>query len=169
MKIMKNNKLGQSLAGITLSLSLLVSGTMLFQPQAAHAAAASSTVSSAILAKSIIAAGEELIGTPYLYGSDENQTNTFDCSLFTQYVYMQNGISLPRSSKQQSQVGDYVPRSQLKPGDLVFFYSPVHHVAIYIGNGQILHTYGSPGVTVSDLDSGWWSDHYETARRVLPE
>jgi hypothetical protein len=64
--------------------------------------------------------------------------------------------------------GTFVPRDHLQPGDLVFFYSPVHHVAIYMGNGKIIHTYGKPGVTITDLNSGWWSSHYNTARRVLP-
>jgi hypothetical protein len=61
-----------------------------------------------------------------------------------------------------------VSRSNLRPGDLVFFYSPVSHVAIYIGNGKILHTWGKPGVTISNLNYGWWDDHYRTARRVIP-
>ncbi|MGO4276481.1 NlpC/P60 family protein [Paenibacillus sp. TAF58] len=39
---------------------------------------------------------------------------------------------------------------------LVFFYSPIHHVGIYIGNGKIMHIYGRPGVTISDMNSGWW-------------
>jgi lipoprotein Spr len=82
-------------------------------------------------------------------------------------VFKQNGISLPRSSKQQSTVGTYVSRSQLQPGDLVFFYSPIHHVAIYMGNGKLLHTYGKGGVTVTNLNTGWWNSHYTTARRVL--
>lgn len=148
--------------GISLGLTGVFTGSVLTMPQPASAAAA------ATLATEIISTGEDFIGTPYQYGADEDQTRTFDCSSFTQYVYKLYGITLPRSSKQQSQSGSYVPRSQLKPGDLVFFYSPIHHVAIYIGNGQILHTYGKPGVTISNLDSGWWDTHYTTARRVLP-
>ncbi|TNJ66003.1 NlpC/P60 family protein [Paenibacillus hemerocallicola] len=88
---------------------------------------------------------------------------------FTQYVYKLNGVSIPRSSRQQSKAGTYVPRSQLQPGDLVFFYSPIHHVAIYMGNGKILHTYGKGGVTISNLNSGNWNRNYTTARRVLPK
>ncbi|GIQ64575.1 hypothetical protein PACILC2_31430 [Paenibacillus cisolokensis] len=77
------------------------------------------------------------------------------------------GINLPRTSKAQSKVGKYVSKSNLKVGDLVFFYSPIHHVGIYIGNGKIIHTYGDPGVTISTIKSGWWSKNYTTARRVL--
>jgi len=107
------------------------------------------------------------MGTPYRFGSTSGNVRTFDCSSFTQTVFKQAGINLPRSSSEQSHVGRFVPRSQLQPGDLVFFYSPIHHVGIYIGNGKVLHTYGSPGVTISDMNSGWWSRHYATARRVL--
>ncbi|RKN84324.1 NlpC/P60 family protein [Paenibacillus ginsengarvi] len=109
------------------------------------------------------------MGTPYKFGSKSGNTKSFDCSSFTQYLFEQAGISIPRSSKEQSTFGTYVPRSELKPGDLVFFYSPVHHVALYIGNGKILHTYGEPGVTINDLNSGWWDEHYTTARRVIKQ
>ncbi|MFC5530271.1 C40 family peptidase [Cohnella yongneupensis] len=115
----------------------------------------------------VIATGERYMGVPYKFGAPSGKTNRFDCSSFTQYVFAQNGIHLPRSAKQQSKVGSFVPRNQLQPGDLVFFYSPIHHVGIYIGNGQVLHTYGKPGVTISNMNSGWWSSHYATARRVM--
>lgn len=164
MQAVKKNRLGKSLVGIILSLSLFLSGSLLLNPQSAHAA----TISASSKANSIIATGERFMGVRYQFGAASGRTSAFDCSSFTQYAFKQNGIKLPRSSRQQAQVGTYVPRNQLKPGDLVFFYSPIHHVAIYIGNGKILHTYGKPGVTISNLNSGWWSKHYTTARRVLP-
>ncbi|MDF2721224.1 MAG: NlpC/P60 family protein [Paenibacillus sp.] len=114
----------------------------------------------------LIAKGKTYMGTPYKFGAKTGATASFDCSSFTQYLYELQGITLPRESIQQSKAGTYVKRSDLQPGDLVFFYSPVHHVGIYIGNGKILHTYGDPGVTIDDLDSGWWDEHYTTARRV---
>lgn len=147
-----------------LSFTIMLSGNGLHSTQKAHAAITSTTLTSS----NIIAHGERFMGVPYRFGSKSGQTRTFDCSSFTQYVYKQNGISLPRSSKQQSQVGTYVPRNQLQPGDLIFFYSPIHHVGIYIGNGNVLHTFGAPGVTISNMKTGWWSNHYNTARRVLP-
>jgi cell wall-associated NlpC family hydrolase len=119
------------------------------------------------ISNDIISKGKQYIGVPYKFGAKTGNTNSFDCSSFTQYLYGLNDITIPRESIEQSRAGTYVPRSQLKPGDLVFFYSPVHHVAIYIGNGKILHTYGDPGVTITDLDSGWWDEHYTTARRVI--
>ncbi|GAA3404374.1 hypothetical protein GCM10020370_23530 [Paenibacillus hodogayensis] len=118
-------------------------------------------------ASDIIAKGKTFMGVRYDFGAKTGNTKSFDCSSFTQYLYELKGVTLPRTSKEQSKAGTYVPRSQLQPGDLVFFYSPVHHVGIYIGNGKVLHTYGDPGVTIDDLNSGWWDEHYTTARRVI--
>jgi lipoprotein Spr len=137
---------------------------MLLTATPAHAAA----ITASSTADNIISTGKRYLGVRYQFSAKTGNTNSFDCSSFTQFAFKQNGITLPRSSKQQSTVGTYVPRNQLQPGDLIFFYSPIHHVAIYIGNGKILHTYGNPGVTISDLNSGWWKSHYTTARRVLP-
>ncbi|MBJ7450948.1 MAG: C40 family peptidase [Blastococcus sp.] len=65
--------------------------------------------------------------------------DAFDCSGLTSYAYRAAGISLPHSSRSQAQMGQSVPVSQLQPGDLLFFYSPTSHVAMYIGNGQMVH------------------------------
>jgi cell wall-associated NlpC family hydrolase len=119
-------------------------------------------------ANQVISTGLNYQGVPYKFGAKSGRTNAFDCSSFTQFVFKQNGVSIPRSSKQQSTVGTFVPRDQLQPGDLVFFYSPIHHVAIYMGGGKLLHTFGKGGVTITPLNTGWWNSHYTTARRVLP-
>ncbi|GJM81760.1 hypothetical protein HMSSN139_42560 [Paenibacillus sp. HMSSN-139] len=81
---------------------------------------------------------------------------------------------MPRTSAAQAKVGYAVSKSNLKAGDLVFFSSGsrangrnVTHVAIYMGSGKILHTYGKPGVTISNLNSGNWKRTYLKARRVL--
>jgi lipoprotein Spr len=161
---MNNNRISKSIAGVTLSLSILFSGSMFVASPEAHAA----SVSASSTASNIIATGNRYLGVPYQFGAKTGNTSSFDCSSFTQYVYQLNGVSIPRSSRQQSQAGTFVSRDQLQPGDLVFFYSPIHHVAIYMGNGKLLHTYGKGGVTVTDLNSGWWSSHYATARRVIP-
>ncbi|GGI46525.1 glycoside hydrolase [Paenibacillus marchantiophytorum] len=171
MNNMKKSRLSKSLLGITLSVSLFASANLISAPQSAHAASnVSTTVASTAIsgkANSIITTGKQYLGVRYKFSALKGSTSSFDCSSFTQYVYGKYGINLPRSSKQQSQVGTFVARNQLQPGDLVFFYSPIHHVGIYMGNGKILHTYGSPGVTISDMNSGWWSKNYKTARRVI--
>ncbi|WP_274653055.1 C40 family peptidase [Paenibacillus humicola] len=143
----------------SLSFMMLIVGAAVGQAPKAHATTASK-------ASSIISLGKRYLGTPYRFGASVGQTRTFDCSSFTKYIYGKKGIYLPRTSKAQSKAGRYVSRSNLKPGDLVFFYKPIHHVAVYIGNGKIMHTYGKPGVTISSIRSGWWSKHYTTARRV---
>jgi cell wall-associated NlpC family hydrolase len=102
-------------------------------------------------------------GDPYVWGAAG--PDAFDCSGLTQYAYAAAGVSLPHSSRMQSQMGTPVSRSQLQPGDLVFFYQPVSHVAMYIGNGQIVHasTSGRP-VEVANLDS---MTDYVGARRMV--
>ncbi|SDM92577.1 NlpC/P60 family protein [Paenibacillus sp. yr247] len=148
----------KTIATFALSLSVFIGGAMAISPTTTHAAS---------ISDNIISTGEHYMHTPYRFGSTSGNTRTFDCSSFTQFAFKKYGINLPRTAHAQSQVGKFVPRNQLKPGDLVFFYSPIHHVGIYIGNGKVLHTYGSPGVTISDMNSGWWSNNYATARRVL--
>jgi len=102
------------------------------------------------------------VGDPYVWGA--GGPNAFDCSGLMQYAYSAAGVSLPHSSKSQSQMGQSVSRSELQPGDLVFFYSPVSHVGMYIGNGQMVHasTSGKP-VMVASLDS---MGSYNSARRI---
>ena len=164
------NKLTKVLAGMFLSVSIF---SAVFAPTSAHAATTTTTTTttSATIASAkadkVIQTAKKYLGTPYRYGSAMGQTNTFDCSSLTKFAFAQVGINLPKSSKAQSTVGTYVPRSQLKPGDLIFFYSPIHHVGIYIGNGKFIHTWGAPGVVINDLNASWWSRNYTTARREI--
>lgn len=146
-----------------LALSILFAGLANISPSKASAA----TVSSSSTASHIISKAEQYMGRPYNFGATTGRTGSFDCSSLTQYVYGLYGVKLPRESAAQAKAGRYVSKANLQPGDLVFFYSPIHHVGIYIGNGKIVHTYGKPGVTISSINSGWWKAHYATARRVL--
>ena len=73
----------------------------------------------------------------YVWGS--SGPTGFDCSGLMQAAYRTVGISLPHSSRAQANVGRAVSRSELKPGDLIFWYHPIHHVGMYIGNGKIVH------------------------------
>nr|WP_225442873.1 C40 family peptidase [Paenibacillus lycopersici] len=140
---------------------------MTIAPQTTHAATSSST-----LAKKITATGEKYMGVPYKFGAKAGITSAFDCSSFIQYIFKKNGISLPRSSKQQSKVGVKVSKSNLKAGDLVFSDTNgdgvINHVSLYIGNGKLLHTYRvGIGVTISTFKGSTWDRKFVTARRVL--
>lgn len=73
----------------------------------------------------------------YVWGA--SGPNGFDCSGLMLAAYRTVGISLPHSSRAQANVGRPVSRSELKPGDLIFWYHPIHHVGMYIGNGKIVH------------------------------
>nr|WP_188992360.1 C40 family peptidase [Paenibacillus nasutitermitis] len=153
----------KTLVTLTLSLSVLASSTLVAPPKPVAAA----SVSTSSTQSKIVSNAKKYMGVKYRFGASTSTTTSFDCSSFTKRVFSKVGIKLPRTSKQQSKVGKYVSKSKLRVGDLVFFYSPIHHVGIYIGNGKVIHTYGKPGVTVSSIKSGWWSKHYTTARRVL--
>ncbi len=97
----------------------------------------------------VVAYAKQFIGTPYVSGGN-SLTRGVDCSGFTQQVYKNFGITLQRSSSSQYASNGYtISKSDLKPGDLVFYgYSRVNHVAIYVGNGQIIHS-PAPGQSVS--------------------
>jgi cell wall-associated NlpC family hydrolase len=102
------------------------------------------------------------VGKPYVYGS--MGPRGFDCSGLTAYAYAAAGISLQHSSRAQASLGVHVSRADLEPGDLVFFYSPISHVGLYIGNGMMVHarTFGHP-VAVTSVDMAG----YNTAVRIV--
>lgn len=102
-------------------------------------------------------------GKPYVWGG--TGPGGYDCSGLTWSAYQAAGIEIPRTSRAQSTAGYYVDRASLQPGDLIFFYDPVGHVGMYIGDGLMVHssTYGNP-VAVVPVDSMWG---YNTARRVV--
>ncbi|EFM09613.1 NLP/P60 protein [Paenibacillus curdlanolyticus YK9] len=157
----KKSVIGKSLAAAFVALTVSTASISGIMPtQSAHAATASQK-------STIVSVAKKYLGTPYQHGASSSTTAVFDCSSFTKRVFSQLGVKLPRSSKQQSVVGKYVAKSNLQVGDLVFFYSPIHHVGIYIGNGNIIHTYGAGGVKISNINSGWWKNNYNQARRVL--
>jgi len=102
------------------------------------------------------------VGDPYVWAS--SGPDGFDCSGLTSYAYSAAGVALPHSSRSQSALGVDVARADLQPGDLVFFYSPISHVGIYIGNGMMVHarTFGQP-VAVTTVDQRG----YRFAKRIV--
>ncbi len=116
----------------------------------------------------IIATGKQFIGVNYVYGG--TTPSGFDCSGFVQYVFAKNGISLPRVSHDQFQVGTSISFDNLEPGDLVFFglakNGVVDHEGIYVGNGQFINASSSKGVTIYPLGP-YWQSAFVGAKRVL--
>ncbi|MFC6062310.1 NlpC/P60 family protein [Streptomyces ochraceiscleroticus] len=104
-----------------------------------------SAVPSSQRAAAALAAAKTKIGSPYVWGA--TGPSSFDCSGLTQWAYQQAGQSLPRTSQEQATAGTQIGRGQLKPGDLVMFYSDLHHIGLYAGNGQVLHA-PKPGAAV---------------------
>lgn len=102
-------------------------------------------------------------GVPYVYGG--NGPSSFDCAGFTCYVFAYFGISLPRVASDQQNVGTYVSRDGLQPGDLVFFGSPAYHVGIYVGDGQFIEApHRGLSVRIADLNN---RSDFTDGRRVL--
>jgi cell wall-associated NlpC family hydrolase len=132
-----------------------------------------STTSASGAARRVVSTGEQYIGTPYRYGGTSPRTG-FDCSGFVQYVYGQQGVNLPRTSRQMAGSGIAVnpSRRSLEVGDLMLFSQGgrISHVAIYAGNGRFIHSSSSGnGVRYDDLDTRrgkWLADHMVAARRV---
>lgn len=123
----------------------------------------------------IVELAKQHLGKPYVYGA--TGPKSFDCSGLTYYVYKQAGYSISRGGSSQFYNGVAVSRSELQPGDLVFFRDPatagsypMSHVGIYIGNGQFIHASSSktsPGVKISELSASWYANIYAGARRII--
>ncbi|TRZ65795.1 NlpC/P60 family protein [bacterium] len=112
----------------------------------------------------------EYINTPYLWGGQSK--HGIDCSAFVQSImYQAIGISLPRTSYEQSNVGNDVAKGELQFGDLLFFDTMskgrVSHVGIYLGDGYFAHSGSRTGVAIASLDSDYYSTVFLKAKRVL--
>jgi cell wall-associated NlpC family hydrolase len=140
------------------AVTTALAGPSLAAPSTAAVVASAPSASVATVLRTALAQR----GDPYVWGS--SGPDGFDCSGLTRYAFAAAGIDLPHSSGAQSQMGRAVSRSELQPGDLVFFYSPVSHVGIYLGNGMMVHarTFGQP-VAVTSVDQAG----YAGARRLF--
>jgi peptidoglycan endopeptidase LytE len=123
----------------------------------------------------VLNGAEQYLGVKYTWGGNTPQSG-FDCSGFTKYVFARQGISLPRTSRDQARAGQRVAVDlrALQPGDLLFFAEPgeaISHVAIFAGNGRIIQSSaGFGGVNYLDLNSGygdWYLQNLVAVRRVM--
>lgn len=123
---------------------------------------------SAIDGYALAGAALSLRGIPYRNGGSD--PNGFDCSGFTQYVFRQFGVALPREVREQYQVGKSVKPEDLAPGDIVFFSTTEpgpSHVAIAIGGDEFVHAPSSTGVVrVEHLGSSYWAPRFLAAKRL---
>ena len=112
---------------------------------------------------------DDLVGVKYQYGGISTESG-FDCSGFTMYLFNQFGIELAHQSKAQNTKGYWIPKEDLRAGDLVFFNTDgkgVSHVGVYLGDGTFAHSASDVGVTKTKLDDPYYEKRYVSARRVL--
>lgn len=116
---------------------------------------------------SAITAGYKYIGnSTYVFGGGRTASDIangrFDCSAFVAWAYKQAGVSLPPSTGALTGAGKQVSKSQMQPGDLVFFntYKTDGHVGIYVGGGKFIGSQSSTGVAVANMSSGYWADKF---------
>jgi len=125
-------------------------------------------------ASRVLRTADSYVGVKYVWGGNTPKEG-FDCSGFTKYVFAKYGITLPRTSREQVRAGRAIAADfgSLRPGDLMMFAEPgeaISHVAIYAGDGRIIHASSSNGgVGYTDLNTGgeWFVAYFVAARRVL--
>ncbi|WP_063975119.1 C40 family peptidase [Domibacillus aminovorans] len=133
---------------------------------------ASVKTEAASVGESIVTYGKKFMGVPYVFGG--TTPNGFDCSGFTQYIYKHAaGVSLPRTTDQQYKVGTSVAKSDLQPGDLVFFANTyrqgISHVGVYAGGNMVLNATSSDGIALVSLNNSYWGPKYAGAKRIVNE
>lgn len=124
-------------------------------------------------ASSLVINAMAFLGVPYKWGGNSHETG-FDCSGFVRAVYEQSvGKVLPRRSDEQAAATQTIERSELKPGDLVFFNTlqrAFSHVGIYVGDGKFIHSpRAGAQVRVEDMRVAYWNKRFNGARRVIAQ
>lgn len=118
------------------------------------------------IGRSVVETGATKLGAPYVYSA--GGPNAFDCSGFVRWVWLQFGVSLPHNSVAMWNAVEHIPLDQLQAGDIVFdsVGGPPAHVAIYVGDGVMIHAPSTGGVVRYDR-VGWWTGATVTAGRVV--
>jgi cell wall-associated NlpC family hydrolase len=126
------------------------------------------------VAARVLETADQYVGVPYVWGGN-TPTSGFDCSGFTKYVFAKQGIRLPRTSREQARAGQgvAVDFGAFLPGDILLFAEPneaISHVAIYVGNGRIIHASSAMGgVNYLDMGGergGWYVQNLVAVRRL---
>jgi cell wall-associated NlpC family hydrolase len=130
--------------------------------------------SASAAAARVLNTADQYVGVRYVWGG--STPKGFDCSGFTKYVFARNGVTIPRTSREQVRAGDGVPLDfdSMRPGDILLFAEPgeaISHVAIYVGSGRIIHASQAMGeVNYLDLDGSrgaWYVQNLVAVRRLL--
>jgi cell wall-associated NlpC family hydrolase len=149
------------LTGSAAALAIVLAPATATAAEPPPASSSSPATAPSAAAQTAVDTARAQVGKAYGYGAAG--PDSFECSGLTQYAYRAVGIELPHSSRSQSEMGTPVERADLQPGDLVFFYDPVGHVGIYVGDGQMVDA-GSEqtGVSQRTVDM----EGYNFARRL---
>ncbi len=118
----------------------------------------------------LIETAKKYIGTPYQFGGTTPEA--FDCSGYLQYVFKENGITIPRTADEQFKLGRNISTTDLVTGDLVFFETSAagaSHCGIYLGDGKFIHASTSKGVRIDELSSSYWRTHYYASKHIVDE
>ncbi|MEC5396547.1 C40 family peptidase [Uliginosibacterium sp. H1] len=124
--------------------------------------------------ESLVDRGMNFLGMRYRFGGTGPESGGFDCSGLVRRVFGDAlGLGLPRTAAEMAKLGDKVGKSDLKPGDLVFFNTmrrTFSHVGIYLGENRFLHAPSKGGaVRIESMDTAYWQKRFNGARRIMPE
>ena len=163
---------GGASTGVNVSASALgSSNATASKPSSSGSSSSASTSSSGSATGSqIVETAKKYLGVPYVYGG--NSPSGFDCSGFVYYVLRSHGIKVSRTCASMYQCGTPISKSDLRPGDLVFFQGTsaagISHVGIYVGNGQFIHSpHRGRVVSFADLNSDYYTSHYYGSIRIV--
>ena len=162
---------GGSSTGVKVSASALGnSGSTASKPSSSGSSSTSKPASGPVSGSQIVETAKKYLGVPYVYGG--TSPSGFDCSGFVYYVLKIHGITVSRTCSAMYKCGTPISKSDLRPGDLIFFQGTsaagISHVGIYVGNGQFIHSpHRGKVVSFADLNSDYYTSHYYGSIRIV--